>query len=64
MGKFKSSLFKAVDQLTIGSAVSRKKLILSVVSLILAFTVLVSSTFCWFALKNSNGQFDSIGFIC
>lgn len=63
MGKFKSSLFKAVDQLTIGSAVSRKKLILSVVSLILAFTVLVSSTFCWFALKNSNGQFNSMGLL-
>ncbi|MBQ5398994.1 MAG: hypothetical protein IIU14_06135 [Ruminococcus sp.] len=39
---------------------SRKALIMSIVSLILAFLVLVSSTWCWFAIKTGEGHSGNI----
>lgn len=40
--------------------IKRKSLIMSIVSLILAFLVLVSSTWCWFAMKTAKGYSGNI----
>ena len=63
MGKFKNAVFNAADRMTAGSVVSKKRFLLSIVSLILATMVLATSTYCWLAMNTSSGHIDEMGLV-
>ncbi len=63
MGKLKSILIKKIANATENTHVSRKKLCLSIVSLVLATVVLISATYCWFAIKRSDGYANNISLV-
>lgn len=60
MGKFRNKLKENVSSAIAARHTSKKQLTLSVVSLILAFLILVSATYCWYALAKGTGKADNI----
>lgn len=63
MGKLRSKMINRLDKAINGKHVTRKKLSLSVVSLILATLVLVSATYCWFAIRISDADANNISLV-
>lgn len=60
MGKFRNRLTKNVSKAIASRKISKKQLLLSVVSLILALLILVSATYCWYALAKGVGEGKNI----
>lgn len=60
MGKFRNRLTKNVSKAIASRKISKKQLLLSVVSLILALLILVSATYCWYALAKGVGNGKNI----
>ena len=60
MGKIRKTLVAVAAHAAGKRKTNKKQLVLSVVSLILTFTVLVSATYCWFALAKGKGTTDNI----
>ena len=63
MGKIRKTLVAVAAHAAGKRKANKKQLVLSVVSLILTFTVLVSATYCWFALAKGKGTTDNINLI-
>lgn len=63
MGSLKSLLIEKLANATENNHVSRKKLSLSIVSLVLATVVLISATYCWFAIRRSDGYANNISLV-
>ncbi len=63
MGKVKSIFKNRIADAIDNTHITRKKLCLSIVSLVLATTVLISATYCWFAIKRSDGYANNISLI-
>ena len=59
MGKLRDRLSKNVSKAIASRKISKKQLLLSVVSLILALLILVSATYCWYALAKGVGRADN-----
>lgn len=59
MGKLQRAIV-GLSNHTSSRKVSRKKLILSIVSLIIASAILITSTLCWYTLVKSEGYADEI----
>lgn len=60
MGKFRDKLVKNVSKAVESRKISKKQLSLSVVSLILALLILISATYCWYALAKGVGKADNV----
>lgn len=60
MGKYKSILVSKLENIKVNKKTNKKKLSLSVVSLIMALLVLVSATYCWYALTRADGTASNI----
>ncbi|MCH5303691.1 MAG: hypothetical protein J1E41_02405, partial [Ruminococcus sp.] len=60
MGKFKERLTAKIAGINSSSKPNRKKLALSIVSLFIATTILISATYCWYALANSVGTASNV----
>lgn len=60
MGKFRDILAKNVSKAVESRKISKKQLSLSVVSLILALLILISATYCWYALAKGTGKANNI----
>ena len=63
MGKFRDRLSKNVSKAIASRKITKKQLLLSVVSLILALLILVSATYCWYALAKGVGEGKNINLI-
>lgn len=63
MGSLKSLLIEKLANATENNHVSRKKLSLSIVSLVLATVVLISATYCWLAIRRSDGYANNISLV-
>ena len=60
MGKFRNGLLAKVSKAVIAKKTSKKQLTLSIVSLILAALILVSATYCWYALAKGSGYANNL----
>ena len=60
MGKFRDKLVKNVSKAVESRKITKKQLSLSIVSLILASIILVSATYCWYALAKGTGTANNI----
>lgn len=60
MGKIGNKLSAAVSKAVVAQKISRKQLILSIVSLVIASMILVSATYCWYALAKGTGEANNI----
>lgn len=60
MGIFRNRLYKVFSKSVAKKNTSKKQLILSIVSLVLAAVILVSATYCWFALTKATGRGENI----
>ena len=60
MGKFRDKLVKNVSKAVESHKTSKKQLSLSIVSLILALLILISATYCWYALAKGVGKADNV----
>ena len=60
MGKFRDILAKNVSKAVESRKISKKQLSLSIVSLILALLILISATYCWYALAKGTGTANNI----
>lgn len=60
MGKFGNKLFAVAYKAAVKRKTSKKSLALSIVSLFLTFAVLVSATYCWYALAKGTGETNNI----
>lgn len=60
MGKFRNRLTKNVSKAIASRKITKKQLLLSVVSLILALLILVSATYCWYTLAKGVGEGKNI----
>ncbi len=60
MGKFRDRLAKNVSKAVESRKISKKQLSLSVVSLVLALLILVSATYCWYALSKGVGHAENV----
>ena len=60
MGKFRNGLLAKVSKAVIAKKTSKKQLTLSIVSLILATLILVSATYCWYALAKGSGYANNL----
>lgn len=56
MGKSKSAFAKRIVEFAANGSKSKKKLLLSVVSLVLALMVLASATYCWYVLSKGEAE--------
>ncbi len=56
MGKLQKAIVKRILNTNDGAKVSRRKLCLSIVSLVLAVSVLISATYCWYALTQADAN--------
>ncbi len=55
MGKIRNKIIDKVSKSVVGRKTSKKQLSLSIVSLILALLILISATYCWYALAKGTG---------
>lgn len=60
MGKMKSLITNKLGKISVNKKTDKSKLSLSVVSLILAAMVLVSATYCWYALSRAEGNASNV----
>ncbi len=60
MGKIRNKLIEKVSNAVATRKTSKKQLGLSIVSLILASAILVSATYCWYALAKGEGKTNNI----
>ena len=60
MGRLQKRLVIAVANATAGFKADKKKMTLSIVSLLLTATVLISSTVCWYILQQAQGNTGAI----
>ena len=60
MGKFRDKLVKNVSKAVESHKTSKKQLSLSIVSLVLALLILISATYCWYALAKGVGKADNV----
>ena len=60
MGIFRNKLGTMVSKAVIAKKTSKKQLTLSIVSLILAALILVSATYCWYALAKGTGYANNL----
>ena len=60
MGKFRDRLMENVSKAVASRKTSKKQLTLSIVSLVLAFLILVSATYCWYAISRGEGYANNI----
>lgn len=60
MGKFRNMLSAGIAEAIKKRKSGKKQLLLSIVSLILALLILVTSTVCWFSLVKSKGTTDNV----
>lgn len=58
MGKNRNSIIQRVSKAVATRKTSKKQLSLSIVSLILALLILISATYCWYALAKGIGTAD------
>lgn len=63
MGKFRNRLTKNVSKAIASRKITKKQLLLSVVSLILALLILVSATYCWYTLAKGVGEGKNINLV-
>ena len=56
MGRLQKRLVVAIAKATANSKTNKKTMMLSIVSLVLIFAVLVTSTVCWYTLQQSSGE--------
>ena len=63
MGKFRDRLSKNVSNAIASRKITKKQLLLSVVSLILALLILVSATYCWYTLAKGVGEGKNINLV-
>lgn len=60
MGKFRDKLVKNVSKAVESRKITKKQLSLSIVSLVLALFILVSATYCWYALAKGTGKTGNV----
>lgn len=60
MGNIRNTLTKIVSKAVVKRKTSKKQLSLSIVSLILALLILVSATYCWYALAKGTGTANNV----
>lgn len=60
MGKSKSAFAKRIVEFAANGSKSKKKLLLSVVSLVLALMVLASATYCWYVLSKGEAEGNNV----
>ena len=60
MGKFGKRLIAGISEAVAAKKTSKKQLTLSLVSLILAALILVSATYCWYALAKGTGRANNL----
>ncbi|MEE0957254.1 MAG: hypothetical protein UH734_04095 [Ruminococcus sp.] len=60
MGRYRNKHSQMVSKAVASRHTSKKQLYLSVVSLILAFLILISATYCWYALANGKGEGNNL----
>ena len=60
MGKFRNRYLSIVSKAVASRKTGKKQLVLSIISLILAAVVLITGTFCWFALSKSTGNAENV----
>ena len=63
MGKLRDRLSKNVSKAIASRKITKKQLLLSVVSLILALLILVSATYCWYTLAKGVGEGKNINLV-
>lgn len=63
MGKFRDRLIKNVSKAVESRKISKKQLSLSIVSLILALLILISATYCWYALAKGTGVANNVNLV-
>lgn len=60
MGRLQKRLVIAIANATAGFKADKRKMMLSIVSLLLSAAVLISSTVCWYALASASGNTNTI----
>lgn len=60
MDKSRNKRNAMVSKMALGNVSSKKQLTMSVISLILAFFILVSATYCWYAIGKSTGKTNNV----
>ena len=60
MGNFRNKISAIVSNAVASRKTNKKQLTLSVISLVLAAVVLVTGTYCWFALSKSTGTANNV----